>query len=277
MTSVVRSPKKLRDICDLQRKQFDRASLPSRSAFPKFPAQVDAVLAQAAVFSADWPAAVDLGRKSVLAREQWYSGNFLDENLAALTFGAIRTGACDDAAQWAREWLASELDDLREHIRGVLTKQVEIQSLAMAGAPTGLREWKAAENPKPLAVFEAMLAANRKRVSADSVEGINYMLHFVATDGDPADFLKLYHRVAEMPQLSDDHHITAARIYKHLGDVAAAKAALLNWRRFGWLPVEATDILPMRLFTFFDLYPILSDQFLVQLRDCPQGGGVGRQ
>jgi len=259
----------------LQRKQFDQASLPTRSAFPKSPVQVDAVLAQAAVFSADWSTAVELGRNSVVAYEQWYSGNFLQENLAALTFIAIRTGACDPAAQWVQEWLAGELgrDDLREHMRGVLTRQVEIQSLAMAGAPTGLREWKAAENPQPLAAFEAKLAANRKRVAPDSVEGISYMLHFVGTDGDPADFLKLYHRVAEMPQLSDDHHITAARIYKHLGDVAAAKAAISNWRRFGWLPVEATDILPMRLFTFFDLYPILSDQFLVQLRDCAHGVG----
>ena len=121
----------------------------------------------------------------------------------------------------------------------------------------------------PLETFIPQLRQYRPKLTFDSAAGADYLLHFMFAAAATADTLRYYRTYADELR-TESHHLSAARLYAQLGDCAAAEKPLLTYAAIAWFPVEHTQVVPMRLWEFTELFPILTTELTTQLLLLPK-------
>lgn len=112
--------------------------------------------------------------------------------------------------------------------------------------------------------FKEKLNQYRSKIAYDSTEGAAYPLYFMIKKGTTTGTLT-YHEKFAAELRSEDTHINAERLYILTNQVNKAETAIINFVK-NWLPIDHLQGMPMRLWTFEDLYPILTSYFLEKVK-----------
>ena len=106
--SVVKIPKKLKDICESIRNGDRGEALELLAKVDKFDVQKHAIYAELAYFAYELEKGIDHGKIVISNNDQWYAGNVYDEHLAAFVFSSIQIQKQDEAIEFLNGFLESK-------------------------------------------------------------------------------------------------------------------------------------------------------------------------
>lgn len=255
--SIVKIPKKMRAIlADIRNGQV-ASGLERLSSLKGFEPQKALVQAELSYFRNEY-------EKALPFNEQWYASNVLTEHLFAYSRAALLSGNVQRASQFLQQFLAEkEKLNLPDHSLHFYRYQVAQHLQRLAGAqhlPSNPQPLPPLATGSPKGEFVAQLREYRPKLTFDSAAGADYLLHFMFATAATPEVLRYYHIYADELR-TENHHLSAARLYVQLGDVKSARKAILTYAAIAWFPVEHTQVVPMRLWEFEELYPILTPAF----------------
>jgi hypothetical protein len=282
--TVVKLPRKLQDILEIICQGEIERGLVQLKKFDGFEPQKAAALAEIAYFQHNFENAMEYDELALMHNHEWYSSNILHEHLFAYTWAAISSGDKIRAKNFFKKFLKHEKDRsmpqdeeeekeiwddkkklfledlnfmLKEHGRRLDNKSLHEDMYEPSYVVKK-------ELIKPGNFFIELLNKHRPKVSEDSKEAADYMLHFMYKYTNTKDFLVLYKKYAE-DLFTTTHHINAAKIYVSTKQLEEARQAMRRMTLHGWIPIEHTQVAPMELFSHIDLLPLLTHKFCEEL------------
>jgi len=265
---IVKLPKKLKDALNTLRNGQIELGLAQLEKIKGFEPQKALVKAEINYFMDNPEEAMSFDEQALPFDGQWYAGNILFEHLFAYTSTSVKI----NNQALAEEFLANYLIEkeklpLPAHLLNTYRHQISQHLKRLKGekdliiSPKSLSLIEGGETKE---AFVAQLKKYRPKVTLDSLEGAEYLLHFMFESGDTIEALNYYETYANQI-LNEDHHINAARLYTKLGLSINAKQALITYAANAWYPVEHLQITPMKLWSFEDLYPIFTKDLKEEL------------
>ena len=103
-----------------------------------------------------------------------------------------------------------------------------------------------------------MLAANRPRLTPDSVDGVSYLLQVAPASVATGDVLALYETVADRLVLPQQHE-EMALLYLAVDDEPAAWRAMCRYAHM-WTPSEHSQVEPVQLFGSYALGQLITEE-----------------
>ncbi|UZJ64644.1 hypothetical protein OKW96_20265 [Sphingobacterium sp. KU25419] len=116
--------------------------------------------------------------------------------------------------------------------------------------------------------FRAQLKQYRPKLTFESEQGAEYLLQFMLETGNTDESLAYYEKFADKI-VSETIHIQAARLFHVTGQIDQAQQALMRFVK-NWYPVEYIQITPMVLFSYEDLYPLLTIAWKQEILHTPK-------
>ena len=224
--------------------------------------------AQIAFFRSDFNECVQQALLLYPCLDEWYSGNKKTDTERMLEYALWNADA--DIKQEAIEILRSMYQYFPEQqlaARGFEHFRYIPQLIEHAeGEPEqfSFRLYTPPESPKELsAVIDEYLTLHKKRLAGmtgDPMENpsvIGSLLVSVKSQCRPEDYLMLYQDHCTAPELLNQH-FSAAQIFLYLKQEDQAREALLNYARYGFIPVECTDVKPVSIFYDYSFVPLFN-------------------
>lgn len=271
--SIVKIPKKLRDILDTLRSGQIEIGLEQLEQIKGFEPQKAIVHAEINYFNSNYEIAMTNDESGLPFNEQWYAGNVLSEHFAAYTNTALIAGSISRAETFYSNFLIEkEKLNLPEHQIRTYRFQIERHLAKLKGEndlSISRKPLKIINDGKSTDEFIAQLKQYRPKLTFDSEKGAEYLLHFMLESGNTDESLAYYEKFAAKIFL-DDIHINAARLFYLTEQIDKAKQALLTFAK-NWYPVEHIQITPMVLFDYDDLLPLLTKEFKQEILSLPKG------
>lgn len=269
---VVKIPKKLRDIFDTLRSGQIDIGLEQLEKIKGFEPQKAIVNAEINFFCNNYEIAMTNDENGLSYDEQWYAGNILSEHFFAYSNTAIICDSISRAETFYKNFLAEkEKLDLPEHRINVYRHQVKNHLAKLNGEKDLIideRQLEIVKDGKSTAEFITQLKEFRPKLTFDSEKGAEYLLHFMLEKGNTDESLAYYEKFADKI-VNDNIHITAARLFYLTGQTDKAKKSLMTFVN-NWYPVEHIQITPMILFSYEDLYPLLTKEFKQEILRIPK-------
>lgn len=236
--------------------------------------------AQTAFFRSDFQTCIQQTLLFYPYLDEWYSGNKRSETQKMLVFALQKTDA-----------------DIRQDAIGILMKmhhhfsdeQLEQREMAhfkaipqlIAQASDSLGQcsnrdanYTPPDTPKELSdVLDDFLECNKKRLAKlqgdplDDAQIVSKLLVTVIDQCRPEDYLYLYEKHLCSPVLQYAH-FRAAKIYLYLNQPEKASEALINYARYGFWPVEWSDVRPMAIVDC-PFLPLLTKDLLDRIYRIP--------
>lgn len=271
--SIVKILKKLRDILDTLRSGQIEIGLQQLAHIKGFEPQTAIVYAEINYFNSNYENAMINDENALPFDEQWYAGNILCEHFFAYSHAAIRGDQISRAATFYNNFLKEkEKLNLPEHrihfyrhqINNHLAKLNGEKDLIIDNKPLQLvKEGKSVDE------FRAQLKQYRPKLTFESEQGAEYLLQFMLETGNTDESLAYYETFADKI-VSETIHIQAARLFHVTGQIDQAQQALMRFVK-NWYPVEYIQITPMVLFSYEDLYPLLTTAWKQEILHTPKG------
>ncbi|MBS0027231.1 hypothetical protein ACTJJ0_12260 [Chitinophaga sp. 22321] len=271
--SIEKLPKKLRVFFDEIRNGVVENCITNLDSIEGFDAQKGIVLAEIFYYQSDYNSAMDYDERSLLHNDKWYAGNILTEHFYAYTYAAIESDQVERAIKFYNFFLeVKEQLDLPEHLVSQYRYLTEQHILKLKGykklyidqPPINLiTEGKAKRE------FEDQLRKYRPKLDPDSIEGIEYILQFMITDCATSDVFECYEKYADKIKI-ENIHVDIARLYVISGRLELAWKTLIRYAERSWWPVEHLQVLPMRVFEYGELLPILNNEFKMEILNLPK-------
>lgn len=260
---VVKIPKKLRDILDTLRSGQIENGLENLEKIKGFEPQKAIINAEINYFSNNYENALTNDENGLPFDEQWYAGNILFEHFFAYSNTAIISNNIPRAKKFYTDFLTEkEKLELPEHRINVYRHQIKNHLAKLNGEKDLIIDEKPLQiinNGKSTEEFIAQLKEYRPKLTFDSVQGAEYLLNFMFGKGNTNESLAYYERFAEKI-VNNNTHINAARLFLLTNQINKAKKAIMAFVN-NWYPVEYIQITPMILFSYEDLYPLLTKEF----------------
>lgn len=272
--SIVKIPKKVQGILAAIRNGQVADGLAALAASKGLEPQKALVRAEINYFQGRYEEALSCDEQALPYDEQWYAGNILTEHLFAYSQAAIISHNETRAERFLTSFLAAKrqvnLPDHRirfyEHqITQHIRKLHGEKNLRLDPEPLPL-----IEVGRPLTDFTSQLQQYRPKLTLASATGADYLLHFLFKQAATEEALQYYATYASQLR-TEDHHLTAARLYANLHRPEQARQAILLFATLAWFPVEFVQVAPMRLWQFEDLQPILTPELKEEILALPKG------
>jgi len=271
--SIEKLPKKLRVFFDEIRSGVVENCITNLDSIEGFDAQKGIVLAEIFYYQSDYNSAMDYDERSLLHNDKWYAGNILTEHFYAYTYAAIESDQVERAIKFYNFFLeVKEQLDLPEHSLSQYRYLVEQHILKLQGC----KNLQIDQPPinfktegKEKREFEDQLRKYRPKLDPDSIEGIEYILHFMITDCAYSDVFEYYEEYADKIRI-EDIHLDLSRLYIVSGQVELAQKTLIRYAEKSWWPIEHLQVLPMRVFEYTELLPILTDELKREILKIPK-------
>lgn len=269
---TVKIPKKLRDILDALRSGQIEIGLEQLEKIKDFEPQKAIVKAEINYFSNDYELAMMNDENGLLFDQQWYAGNILFEHFFAYSNTAIISDNISRAETFYKNFLTEkEKLNLPEHRINVYRHQVKNHLAKLNGEKDLIinkKQLQIVKDGKSTDEFKAQLKEYRPKLTFESVEGAEYLLNFMLEKGNIDESLAYYEKFADKI-VNDNTHINAARLFHLIGKTDKAKKSLMTFVN-NWFPVEHIQITPMILFSYEDLYPLLTKEFKQEILNMPK-------
>lgn len=268
--SIVKIPKKLRDILDTLRSGQIEIGLAQLEQIKGFEPQKAIVHAEINYFNSNYEIAMTNDENGLPFNDQWYAGNILSEHFSAYTNTALMTGSISRAETFYSNFLTEkEKLNLPEHQIRTYSLQIKRHLAKLKGENVLSKPLKIVKDGKSTDEFIAQLKLYRPKLTFNSEKGAEYLLHFMLESGNTNESLAYYEKFADKIFIGDIH-INAARLFYLTGQIDKAKQALLTFAT-NWYPVEHIQITPMVLFDYDDLLPLLTKEFKQEILNMPKG------
>jgi len=271
--NIVKIPKKLRDVSETLRSGQIESGLEQLEQLTGFEPQKAIIRAEIGYFRGDCETAMTNDENGLPYDGQWYSGNVLSEHFFAYSNTALISGNVSRAQAFYKGFLSGkEKSNLPEHSIKMYRHQVKNHLDKLKGEKNlaiDKKQLRVVKHGKQADEFAAQLKAYRPKLTFDSREGAEYLLHFTFEEGTTDESLPYYEKFADQIA-SGDHHIHAGRLYQLIGQTEKAKAAIMRFVK-NWHPVEYIQIAPMILFSYEDLQPLLTIEFKQEILQTPKG------
>ncbi len=270
-----RLTKKYKTVSQLYRAcQYEEAEALANTLSGNEPQLAD-MRAQTAFFRSDFNTCVQQTLLFYPYLDEWYSGNKRSESQKMLAFALQRADA--DIRQEAIGILkkmyhhfSDEQLDRREmaHFKAI-PQLIEHATGPLGQCSNPDANYTPPETPQELsAVLDGFLETNKKRLAKlqgdplDDAQIVSKLLVTVIDQCRPEDYLYLYEKLLCSPALQYAH-FRAAKIHLYLNQPEKAREALLNYARYGFWPVEWSDVRPMAIVDW-PFIPLLDKELL----DC---------
>ena len=269
---IVKIPKKLRDILDILRSGQIEIGLEQLEKIKDFEPQKAIVKAEINYLNGNHENAMENDENGLPFDEQWYAGNVLFEHFFAYSNTAIISENIPRAETFYKNFLAEkESLSLPEHRINVYRHQVKNHLAKLAGEKDLIIDnikLQIVHDGKSIDEFNQQLKEYRPKLTFDSVEGAEYLLNFMLEKGNTDESLAYYEKFADKI-VNDNTHINASRLFLLAGQTENAKKSLMRFVN-NWYPVEHIQITPMILFSYEDLYPLLTKEFKQEILNTPK-------
>lgn len=269
---IVKIPKKLRSILDTLRSGQIEIGLEELDKIKEFEPQKAIVNAEINYFSNNYEIALTNDENGLPFDEQWYAGNVLFEHFFAYSNTALLSANISRATNFYKNFLIEkEKLELPEHRINVYRHQVKNHLAKLDGEKDLIIDEKPLQilkDGKSMEEFVAQLKEYRPKLTFDSEQGADYLLNFMFEKGNTDESLAYYERFAEKI-VNGNTHINAARLFLLTGQTEKAKKAITTFVN-NWYPVEHIQITPMILFSYEDLYPLLTKEFKQEILNMPK-------
>ena len=269
---IVKIPKKLRDILDTLRSGQIEIGLEQLENIKDFEPQKAIILAEINYFSDNYELAMLNDENGLPFDEQWYAGNILFEHFFAYSNTAIISDNISRAKNFYKNFLTEkEKLELPEHRINVYRHQVKNHLAKLNGERDLIinkKQLQIVKEGKSIDEFKEQLREFRPKLTFDSVEGAEYLLNFMLEKGNTDESLAYYEKFADKI-VNDNTHIDAARLFHLKEQTDKAKKSLMTFVN-NWYPVEHLQITPMILFSYEDLYPLLTKEFKQEILNTPK-------
>lgn len=269
---IVKIPKKLRNILDTLRSGQIEIGLEQLEKIKDFEPQKAIVKAEIDYFKDNHEIAMTNDESGLPFDEQWYAGNILFEHFFAYSNTAIISKNIPRAESFYKNFLAEkERLNLSEHRINVYRHQVKNHLAKLAGEKDLIidnKKLQIVKDGKSIDEFKEQLKEYRPKLTFDSVDGAEYLLNFMLEKGNTDESLVYYEKFADKI-VNDNTHINATRLFHLTGQTEKAKKSLMTFVN-NWHPVEHIQITPMILFSYEDLYPLLTKEFKQEILNTPK-------
>lgn len=269
---IVKIPKKLRDILDTLRSGQIEIGLEQLEKIKDFEPQKAIVKAEINYFNSYHENAMENDENGLPFDEQWYAGNVLFEHFFAYSNTAIISDNISRAQTFYKNFLTEkEKLNLPEHRINVYRHQVKNHLAKLNGDKDLIineKQLQIIKDGKSTDEFKEQLKEYRPKLKFDSVDGAEYLLNFMLEKGNTDESLAYYEKFADKI-VNDNTHINASRLFHLKGQTDKAKKSLMTFVN-NWYPVEHIQITPMILFSYEDLYPLLTKEFKQEILNTPK-------
>ena len=269
---IVKIPKKLRNIFDTLRSGQIETGLEQLDKIEGYEPQKAIVKAEISYFSNDYETAMINDENGLPFDEQWYAGNVLTEHFFAYSNSAIISNNVPRADFFYKKFLSEKENlNLQNHIINFYRHQIKNHLAKLSGEKKLVideEQLQTVKNGKSIDEFIIQLKKYRPKLMFDSVEGAEYLLNFMFEKGNTDESLSYYEKFADKI-LNENTHISASRLFLLTGQINKAQISLINFVN-NWYPVEHIQIAPMILFSYEDLYPILTKDFKQEILNTPK-------
>ncbi|WP_370900057.1 hypothetical protein [Chryseobacterium gossypii] len=134
MKTIVKIPKKLRDIFSLIRNGEIEIGIDKLNALEDFTAQKGVALAEVYYYQSNYNLAMTFDENSLLYNNAWYAGNILDEHFFAYTYAAIQSNQIERAIKFYNFFFeVKEQLNLPEYLINEYRYKVEQHILKLKG------------------------------------------------------------------------------------------------------------------------------------------------
>ncbi len=270
---IVKIPKKLRDISETLRSGQIEMGLEQLEKIKDFVPQKAIIKAEINYFNSNSEIAMTNDENGLPFDEQWYAGNILFEHFFAYSNTAIISDNISRAETFYKNFLVEkEKLNLPEHRINLYRYQVKNHLAKLKGEKNLSIDKKPLQfvnDGKSTDEFVAQLKEYRPKLTLDSLKGAEYLLHFMFEKGNSDESLSYYEKFADQI-INDDIHINAGRLFQLRGQTDKAKESIIRFVN-NWYPVEHIQVTPMILFSYEDLYPLLTKEFKQEILQAPKG------
>jgi len=257
--SIVKLPKKLRDVFDVLRNGEIESGIEKLANISGFEPQKEIALAEVCYFKENFEEAMTHDENALPYDEQWYAGNVLSEHFVAYTKEALLNNSVERARSFMEKFLDEKQKlNLPDHMIKRYENLMKILRLRLVGEndTDHLITIKTDDFVKD--GYLEQLKKFRPKLTYDSGEGASYLLHFMFEKANTIETLKYYETWAK--EITNVHfHLYAARYFNLLDEKEKSSEAILKYAQ-NWYPVENIQIAPMGLFEYNDILPILTKE-----------------
>lgn len=254
--------------CDCK---YDEAELCAKKLKGYEPQLAD-MRAQTAFFRCDFNECVQQAILFYPFLDEWYSGNKRWETEKMLEYALqkadeeIRREAIEILMSMYHYFSDEQLERRGfEHFKHI-PRLIEHAAGNLESVSNPYHIYSPPESPKELSeITDEYLTFHKKRLSklqGDPLENpgvISHILLMIKDQGHPEDYIELYSKHFSAPQLLNDH-FDAAKIYIYLKQEDKARESLINFARYGFIPIEWTDVKPMSIFVDYSFVPLFNKE-----------------
>lgn len=274
-------PKQLKDITNLYRAcKFDEANA-LLEKFGKLPHQVLDIKAQLAFFKWDFDEAVKYILEYYPFLGEWYSGNKTDDTQRMLVFSLMN----------ASPEVKSEAMEILQEMYGFFNEEQlqkrnlryfklipQIIDAANGNYESYQRIFVPSEKHlsyedilQEYSAYHKIKLDSLKSSLEDDARTAGDVLSLIRDNGEPSDFVRLYEKHCKTSKLYYRYHIEAIKIYLYLGELDKARAAAVNYVKYGFIPIEWTDIMPLSVFDNYSFIPVFTKGLFNIIYNTPKG------
>lgn len=234
-----------------------------------FDVQKSLVKAQINYFKEDYKKAMRYDEKALPNNDQWYAGNILSEHFFAYSNSAIQSNQVERASKFYKAYLANKVkQNLPEHKINFYKHQVSQHLQKLEGEKNLIinchKAYEIKEKGEPIEKFYQQYQNVRDSSALKSRAAIEYMLHFLIEYGNTNECLNYYETNWESI-IMEDNHLKVAQIYKAKKQIEKAKEVILRFAEKFWYPIEHLQIVPMKLWCFEDLLPLIDKELKLEI------------
>jgi hypothetical protein len=271
--NIIRIPSKLKVALSTLRSGQIELGLEQLDKIKGFEPQKSIAKAEINYFISNYEEALYFDELALPFSDQWYAGNILFEHLHAYSTTAILSNNSERAQNFLKRYLGEkEVLGLPDHILNTYRHQVTQHLNKLSNREDTVDNHKSLcliEQGRTREEFITQLKEYRPKFTYDSVEGAEYLLHFMFEQGNTAEALEYYNRHSDKIRL-EHHHINAARLYLKINSIENAKKAIMTYTINSWYPVEHIQVTPMRLWEYKDIRPIFTKELREEILLTPK-------
>lgn len=245
------------------------------------PHQIADIKAQLAFFSWEFDKAIEYILEYYPYLGEWYSGNKNRDTQKMLAFSLLH------ASEKMKKQAIAELQEIHDCFskeqldkRGYyqFTCISQILDIASGNYQTYKKPYSPPEKIKSYEeILQGYAQYHEKELKAlhclpeDDIRIASDLLLLIMDYGKTTDFIRLYEKHCKSSKLYYRNHLRAIHIYLYLQNFERAKEAASDYVKYGWIPIEWTDVMPVSLFDDYCFVPVFTKDLFSEIYSIPKG------
>jgi hypothetical protein len=261
---VTKLPKKIRTILIDFRKGKIEDSLIELEKIEGFEPQKNLIKSQINYFQEEYENAMNYDEKALPFNDQWYAGNIITEHFFAYSNSAILSNQVEKATKFYNGYLENKIgQNLPDHKINFYKHQISQHLQKVKGEKDLIinfhKPYEIKNKGEPIEKFYDQYERVHQNSDFKSKDAIGYIFHFLIDYGNTEECLNYYEENWESV-IMEESHLKVAQIYRTQNQIDKSQEVIHRFATKFWYPIEHLQIVPMKLWCYEDLIPILDKE-----------------